>query len=1102
MAGTQSRNRKSGSAPYNGPYGTPLSQVAYHESRHLHPQRLPYRRHERPASVHLLDVSTETLDNMQQVAPSVRRLLVPNLKLKTVPESLVMHLQQLETLDLSHNQLGDSSFPEAMKTLDCLVELRLSGNQLTKVPTCVRRLRNLSRLDLSHNLLDSSAGLEKLKKLQVLVLDGNKLNSLFKDIGNLRRLQILRCSGNKIREVPRDIRHLAALTDLDISNNRIAVLPTDVFQLPHLEVLNASQNQVGKIPSFNVKVQNRHWISTVDLSENNLAKFPGHLMFLSNKLDLSSNKIRILSWATLKKLDWDKHQELLLESNPLCYPPPEVCESGLRSIMNFFQESQADVKTYQGVKVLVLGSTRSGKTSLVHSLVDQQARLSDDVSDGTAGVDAYETSFDYDVDNGKPGKSLNLCVWDFCGHPFYLYPHYLFHEHPSVTILTFSMPDYSGDSFTQQVGSWFDWMIAKTNKLVVLLVGTKSDLVTPARVAEITYDVRRRLSAHLQQRQQAIEQRVKAIESRPAISPSLSEQLKALVKLLQARFVVQTDVIATSAKTFSGFGRLRQAVEALIDDRKLFPNVMREIPTFWAEVENWVEERGNTLLVPIMRWGEFSEEVTQRFGMKHLLVSITQYLHETGKVLWFSSVPSLKEYVFLRPSWLFDVLKQLLRHDLHSMTFTPDDSLKAIGFTQVKFERLKKEALVEGVMDRELIKALLVSLLPADLTTPAAEVLNLLTEGLEIGYPVSKRMRETTYSFSIEKDSQGQVKVNKLLIPWFRTSAEPAASREKWTELHGRHRLCALFRFPLYMPPGLFELTTVRVHHEKHRLVFVAHWGGGIQAHHSEEKVRIAITYFLEKSASRDDKRMTGRGDNLSVGKKDSKSEGKTESKDSKERKVKDSGLNGRLQGEGVKQKKTDSEEPHENIENKETVMKEKDDNEFQDERESGDDIEVTEARTRLTKEDSQQAAGAESTVVVKFEIRDDSGDSADQTPAATMWTILLPLLMDFEELLKGYAGVLVERWTGCPLCGDTSFLGEWLAPKETQSMSTRTCDTCHQHVDTAFLVQPREKKRVVINRFSRRHRRPSDPPEAEEGNMSSLETSSNARYQDVAVPQ
>ena len=101
---------------------------------------------------------------------------------------------------------------------------------------------------------------------------------------------------------------------------------------------------MGKVPSFNVKVQNKHWISSVDLSDNNLVKFPGHLMHLSHKLDLSSNKIRTLSWTSLKKLDWDREQELLLDSNPLCYPPQEVCESGLKTIMQFFQESQADVK--------------------------------------------------------------------------------------------------------------------------------------------------------------------------------------------------------------------------------------------------------------------------------------------------------------------------------------------------------------------------------------------------------------------------------------------------------------------------------------------------------------------------------------------------------------------------------------------------------------------------------------------------------------------------------------------------------------------------------------------------------------------------------------
>ena len=182
------------------------------------------------------------------------------------------------------------------------------------------------------------------------------------------------------------------------------------------------------------------------------------------------------------------------------------------------------------------------------------------------------------------------------------------------------------------MGSWFDWMIAKTNKLVVVLVGTKSDKVTAKRAAEITREVREKLATHLQRRQAMIESRIKEIEKRPVISPTLSEQLKVYMKLLQAKFTVQTEVIATSCKSFLGFDKLREAIEALANDRKLFPNVMRVIPTFWVEVENWAEERGNSLLVPVMPWEEFSEEVTQKFGMKHLLNSITQYLHESGKV--------------------------------------------------------------------------------------------------------------------------------------------------------------------------------------------------------------------------------------------------------------------------------------------------------------------------------------------------------------------------------------------------------------------------------------------------------------------------------------
>ena len=41
------------------------------------------------------------------------------------------------------------------------------------------------------------------------------------------------------------------------------------------------------------------------------------------------------------------------------------------------------------------------------------------------------------------------------------------------------------------------------------------------------------------------------------------------------------------------------------------------------------------------------------------------------------------------------------------------------------------------------------------------------------------------------------------------------------------------------MPPGLFEMLSVRAHREKHNLKFLNHWGGGFHARHKEENVQV-----------------------------------------------------------------------------------------------------------------------------------------------------------------------------------------------------------------------------------------------------------------------
>ncbi|KAK3776900.1 hypothetical protein RRG08_024671 [Elysia crispata] len=1080
------RKQKVG-GPYCGPYGpSPVAHVAYTEGRHMYPERVAgtstngatenhavasRRKREKAVSVRIIDVSLETITSLQRVSESIKRLVAANLRLKAIPDELLASLLFLTKLDLSNNSLTDGSFPDSMKKLEHLMEIRLGQNGLTKVPACLKKLKNLARLDMSENQLETIAGLDKLRKLQTLVLDNNKLTSLFKDISTLRRLEVLRCSRNSLKEIPRNIRQLKALVDLDVSENRISILPTDIFMLPKLDVFNASQNQIAKVPSFNVRPQNKHWVNHIDLSENNLAQFPGHLLQMTSKLDLSGNNIKTLPYHSIKKLDVSTSQQLVLDDNPLGYPPAHVCCSGLKNVISFFQESQAEIKVYQGVKVLIVGPYKSGKTSLVQTLVDQQPRMSEEIQDTSGGIDTYEVAFDLeeaDALEGRPGKSLELSIWDFCGHPFYMYPHYVFFEQPTITILTFNMAAYKPEAFEEQIGCWFDWMIAKTNKIVVILVGTQCDQLSKSRITKVTREVRAKLTEHIERQTELTKSRIRAIEEREHISPTLSEQLKAYMKLLQARYTVQTDVICTSAKKYIGLDRLRQAIESLAGDRQLFPNVMRVIPTFWLDVQHYIEDRGNALSLPVLKWEEFVEEVTSRFGMKHLMKAIAQYLHETGQIMWFSTIESLKGLVFIRPSWLFDVFRSIFRHDFEDATFTPDDNLRAAGLSSSKFERLKQEALSEGIIDRDLLRCLLSPLIPADLVTPATEVMRLLTEAFELGYSVTKRQRDSVFSLAPDVNSEGKAKLGKILVPWLRRNDEPEDFREMWDKKDGNRKLAVYFRFPHYFPPGLFEIISVRAYKPSHSLRFKHQWGGGFHALHATEKVHVVVSYAWVEDE--------GEHKNNSGGNNNTREY--TDTIPSSKGEGEHDGSVKRVRTQKVVKEKEDEEDNRFEVDDSnihcqlvETsrnlssngmiagwdISKEEDDT-FA-EVQNGGDVEL------LPEEASEREKMRESHVMLKYEVRDQSNDEAELTPAAAMWTLLLPLLLEVEELLNAYPGILVERFTECPLCRTASFLGEWLTPKETQALATRPCEACGQEVDTAFLVQPREKKRVIITR-------------------------------------
>lgn len=870
--------------------------MGFQGARHMHPERLPTKQKEKAVSLRLFDLNKETVDNVQNLAETIKRLMVPGLNLKTVPDLLVDNLVNLEKLDLSHNSILDGGLPDSMKVLENLVELNLTDNRLTRVPASLKKLKCLSRLDLSCNSLDSLKGLEKSRRVQILVLDHNKLSAVFKDISHMKRLEVLRCSHNHLRDIGTDVRQLKNLKDMDLSCNKIVVLPTDVFMLPKLEALNASHNQITKVSSFNVRVHNKHWVSEVDLSENRITNFPGHLLQMSMKLDLSNNQIKKLDMNAMKQLERNPEQDLIVDENPLIFPPSDV--TGLRSILQYMHEARINATMYRGLKVVVLGSTKSGKTSLVQSLVDQQGRLVDSSSEVNAGVESYDMRIDYEESKLEQGRYLEMCIWDFCGDPFYLYPHYMFLEQPSIAVLTFNMKQYSSNKFDDIIGSWFDWMIAKTNRLVVLLVGTHSDLVSETRQKQITVDVTARLDAFRQHHEHIIKKRIAKIDAIPEIKASHSDQLVALKRLLSCTesLKIQTDLMVTSAKEYTGYGRLRTALEELANNKTLFPNVMSVVPTFWVEVQSYIEEKGNNMVVPIMKYDDFFDEITDKFGMKRMMKDITTYLHETGRVIWFAKNPILSQYVFLRPSWLFELLRNVYRHDQKMvLNYETNDAFKSIGLSVNRFERYKKMLLEDGIMESDMLRGILGQLLPLDDDSPFNIVESLLIDAFQVGYPIQRR-KDNTYRLYVDPDEDGNINVTKILVPWMRKVDENPDCVQKWEKIQNRKKLVALLKFPKFMPPGLFEIVSVRCQKRKKcNLKYIAQWGGGVLAEHNEEIVLVRISHT---------------------------SSGK---------------------GHGT---------------------------------------------------------------ILTFEVRDNTKEDAyEDTPPSSMWTVLLPLLMEFEDVIKGYKG-------------------------------------------------------------------------------------------------
>lgn len=335
-----------------------------------------------------LCTNTEMIRNICISIKTLQHFDVSENELTDLPLDITL-LIDLETLNCSYNRL--SIIPDLFEQLKHLKEIDLSFNLFKQLPNVIYTFKFLIRLNCEQNSINTlHENLLNLKRLKFFVFDHNQLESTDTiDFSQLKKLEYLHIAHNQLIKFPRGLHQLHYLKNVNLSNNRLTSVPIDLFLVKTLDVINLSHNLITKLSPMPVAYKRAAMIFSIDLSFNQLTKFYDYLLLIALKIDVSNNKIRVISNDVLKKLNNDmiNSRELKIHNNPLTQPalPWEILHGGtttalnvLRMIRNCFDEQQSETVVRQGFKVCIVGPKSSGKTALANCLEEYMPLVIDE----------------------------------------------------------------------------------------------------------------------------------------------------------------------------------------------------------------------------------------------------------------------------------------------------------------------------------------------------------------------------------------------------------------------------------------------------------------------------------------------------------------------------------------------------------------------------------------------------------------------------------------------------------------------------------------------------------------------------------------------------
>jgi internalin A len=375
--------------------------------------------------------------------------------------------------------------------------------------------------------------------------------------------KMLYLSNKNLIWLPPEIGQLTEFVWLDLHGNRLMKLPAEIGRLTNLTGLSLRDNQLTELPLEIGRLINLTWL---DLSNNRLTSLPPEISQLTNL------------------------NELYLSGNPLPIPPEIISKANEPSaIINYYlRHTTGQKKPLNEAKVLVVGQSSVGKTSLVNRLTEGGFNSHEPKTEGI-NIRRWQVEINDQV--------VRLNMWDFGGQEIMHATHQFFLTKRSLYLL---VVDARLGEAENRIEYWLKIIQSFGKESPVIIVGNKID-------------------------QQGLD-----LDKRG----------------LQAKYSNIKTFVEISCLTGMGIDELTAAITQEVG---ALEHIHDELLANWFTVKERLEQMEEDYIpfndyLRLCKEENINDDVSQN--------TLIDFLHDLGLILHYHDDPRMEETNILNPSWV------------------------------------------------------------------------------------------------------------------------------------------------------------------------------------------------------------------------------------------------------------------------------------------------------------------------------------------------------------------------------------------------------------------------------------------------------------------